>query len=158
MSLIENAREKLTPPGQGSTTTPSHYKGNGVEAIQVIEAFDLNFHLGNVVKYVLRADRKGNSPVEDLRKAQWYLEREISRRTPRVPQGTAEVAIETYATALPSPCHKNASIALVTNSKTGRFVLLCSECYAEMGRWGRESRIRGALVRESTALFLQRDS
>lgn len=56
---------------------PQHYLGNGVEVIDVIEAFNLNFHLGNTIKYILRAGHKG-SRSEDLRKALWYLNREIS--------------------------------------------------------------------------------
>ena len=64
---------------------PPHYSSNGVEAIDVIEAFDLNFHLGNVVKYVLRADRKG-APMTDLRKGLWYLSQEIMRRNNAVIQ------------------------------------------------------------------------
>lgn len=59
---------------------PSHYQAGGLESIDVIEAFELNFRLGNVVKYVLRADRKGKA-LEDLKKARWYLDREISKRT-----------------------------------------------------------------------------
>lgn len=59
---------------------PAHYSAGGIEAIDVIEAFGLGFHLGNVVKYVLRAGRKSADALEDLRKAQWYLEREIKRR------------------------------------------------------------------------------
>lgn len=59
---------------------PPHYKANGIEAIDVIEAFGLGFHLGNAVKYILRAGRKGDA-VEDLKKARWYLDREISRRS-----------------------------------------------------------------------------
>lgn len=56
---------------------PPHYKGvTGLEAINVIEGFDLNFRLGNCVKYILRAGRKG-ARIEDLQKAQWYLSREI---------------------------------------------------------------------------------
>lgn len=58
---------------------PPHYRARGVESIQVIEAFGLGFHLGNVVKYVLRADRKG-APLDDLKKARWYLDREIAAR------------------------------------------------------------------------------
>lgn len=59
---------------------PPHYKaGNGLEAIDVIEGFGLGFHLGNVVKYLLRADRKG-AALQDLCKARWYLEREIDRK------------------------------------------------------------------------------
>lgn len=56
---------------------PSHYQGNGIEVIDVIEAFDLGFCLGNVVKYVLRAGKK-DARLQELRKAMWYLEREIS--------------------------------------------------------------------------------
>lgn len=59
---------------------PSHYQAGGLESIDVIEAFELNFRLGNVIKYVLRADRKGKA-LEDLKKARWYLDREISKRT-----------------------------------------------------------------------------
>lgn len=55
---------------------PPHYKGNGIECIEVIEAFNLGFHLGNSIKYILRAGKKGNRK-EDLMKAMWYLEREI---------------------------------------------------------------------------------
>ncbi len=58
---------------------PPHYKGNGMEAIDVIEAFDLGYRLGNVVKYVLRAGKKG-AAMGDLKKAQWYLEREMALR------------------------------------------------------------------------------
>jgi len=59
---------------------PAHYGGgdNPYEAIKVIEAWGLGFCLGNVVKYVSRAGKKGDS-VEDLKKAAWYLQREIER-------------------------------------------------------------------------------
>jgi hypothetical protein len=56
---------------------PQHYGGdNPYETIKVIEAWQLNFHLGNVVKYISRAGKKGDK-IEDLRKAMWYLQREI---------------------------------------------------------------------------------
>lgn len=60
---------------------PTHYGGedNPYEAIKVIEAWDLGFNLGNVVKYLSRAGKKGNT-LEDLRKAAWYLQREIQNR------------------------------------------------------------------------------
>jgi len=57
---------------------PEHYQANGIEAIDVIEAYGLNFNLGNVIKYILRADKKGNKK-QDLEKAQWYLKREIEK-------------------------------------------------------------------------------
>lgn len=61
---------------------PGHYGGedNPYEAIKVIEAWELDFCLGNVVKYISRAGKKGEwKHLEDLKKAQWYLNREISR-------------------------------------------------------------------------------
>jgi hypothetical protein len=58
---------------------PDHYQSDKMEVIDIIEAFELNFHLGNVVKYITRADKKGNS-LEDLEKAKWYLQREINNR------------------------------------------------------------------------------
>jgi hypothetical protein len=59
-------------------TTPAHYQIDP-EPWDVIERWGLGFHLGNVVKYVARADRKG-TPIEDLEKAATYLRREITRR------------------------------------------------------------------------------
>jgi hypothetical protein len=60
---------------------PPHYKTGGIEVLDFIEAKDLNYRLGNVVKYVSRAGKKINSdPVQDLEKARFYLEREIEAR------------------------------------------------------------------------------
>lgn len=57
---------------------PKHYGGDTTyEAIKVIEAWGLSFCLGNVVKYICRAPLKGQ--VEDLKKARWYLDREIQQ-------------------------------------------------------------------------------
>ena len=59
---------------------PSHYGGkdNPYEAIKVIDAWNLDFCLGNVVKYISREEKKGNNSKEqDLKKALWYLEHEI---------------------------------------------------------------------------------
>ena len=58
---------------------PPHYKSGGMEAIDVIEAFFADdFHLASAFKYLARAGKKGDY-VEDLEKAAWYLQREISR-------------------------------------------------------------------------------
>jgi hypothetical protein len=58
---------------------PQHYTSHpsGIEVIQITE--HMNFCLGNAVKYILRADLKGNA-VQDLQKARWYIDREIQRR------------------------------------------------------------------------------
>jgi hypothetical protein len=59
---------------------PQHYQ-NKVTPMDVIEMYDLNFSLGNVIKYVLRAGKKsGESDLDDLSKALWYLNREIEFR------------------------------------------------------------------------------
>jgi hypothetical protein len=58
---------------------PAHYKSGGIETIDFIEAKKLGYNLGNVVKYVSRSEYKG-APIEDLKKARWYLDREISNR------------------------------------------------------------------------------
>lgn len=58
---------------------PKHYTFGTIEVIDAIEAWQLNFHLGNVVKYIARAEHKGDS-ISDLKKARWYLDREIKRR------------------------------------------------------------------------------
>ncbi len=59
---------------------PKHYTAHpsGVECITVTEHF--NFNMGNAIKYIWRADDKAN-PVEDLKKAAWYINREINRRS-----------------------------------------------------------------------------
>jgi hypothetical protein len=64
-------------PAPDMVNHPPHYKVGGIETIDFIEAKGLNYHLGNVVKYVTRADHKGER-LENLKKAQWYLEREIA--------------------------------------------------------------------------------
>lgn len=59
---------------------PEYYEKNGIEAIDFIEAHNLNFSRGNVIKYLTRAGRKsGEEELAALEKAQWYLDREIDR-------------------------------------------------------------------------------
>lgn len=57
---------------------PPHYGGDTTyECIKIIEAWNLDFHLGNVVKYISRNGKKTKSQIEDLEKAKWYLNRKI---------------------------------------------------------------------------------
>jgi hypothetical protein len=60
-----------------NVNSPTHYTTGGIETIDFIEAKTLNYNLGNVVKYVSRSDYKGKK-LEDLKKARWYLCREIN--------------------------------------------------------------------------------
>ena len=57
---------------------PQHYQGNNFEVIDIINDYSLNFELGNAIKYILRADKKGNKK-QDLMKAVWYLKHELSK-------------------------------------------------------------------------------
>jgi len=86
----DGAHYKDCPPIEANVPTslptsdmvnhPPHYTGHpsGIECIQITE--HMGFCLGNAMKYIWRADLK-NDAIEDLRKAIWYIEREISRRT-----------------------------------------------------------------------------
>jgi hypothetical protein len=64
------------PAASLDAVNPAHYRGDAV--MRIIEEWDLGFCLGNVIKYILRHDMKAG--IEDLKKARWYLDREISRR------------------------------------------------------------------------------
>jgi hypothetical protein len=55
---------------------PEHYKSDSIEVIDIIDSFNLNFNLGNSIKYILRADKKGNRK-QDLQKALWYINHEL---------------------------------------------------------------------------------
>jgi hypothetical protein len=57
---------------------PKHYQGNNFEVIDIINDYKLNFELGNAIKYILRAEKKGNKK-QDLEKAIWYLRYELSK-------------------------------------------------------------------------------
>lgn len=57
---------------------PAHYNLGGIEVLDFIEAYAADdYHIGNVIKYVARYRHKGK-PVEDLRKAKFYLDRKIA--------------------------------------------------------------------------------
>jgi hypothetical protein len=68
---------EMFEPKADAVNHPAHYTVGGIDTIDFIEAKKLGYNLGNVVKYLTRADHKGNK-LEDLRKAQWYLTREIN--------------------------------------------------------------------------------
>ena len=78
MQSAEGDRQiEMFEPKADPINNPTHYTVGGIETIDFIEAKKLGYNLGNVVKYLTRADHKGNK-MEDLRKAQWYLTREIN--------------------------------------------------------------------------------
>jgi len=57
---------------------PAHYEACQPEPIVIIEAWDLDFHTAQVLKYIARAPYKG-AHLEDLKKARWYLDRKIDK-------------------------------------------------------------------------------
>lgn len=76
-SAITNLKKERKAKAD-AVNSPAHYTDGGIETIDYIEAKSLNYHLGNVVKYVSRAGKK-DAMLVDLEKAQWYLTREIAR-------------------------------------------------------------------------------
>jgi hypothetical protein len=77
---MKSVRERTGTLPMDMVNHPSHYTAGGIETIDFIEAKQLNYHLGQVIKYVTRAEYKNNF-LEDLKKAQWYLNREIENRS-----------------------------------------------------------------------------
>jgi hypothetical protein len=79
--LLDNLKSKqlVDYPIHDAVNHPSHYVSHpsGIECIQITE--HMGFNLGNALKYIWRADLKHNA-IEDLRKAVWYIERELSLR------------------------------------------------------------------------------
>jgi hypothetical protein len=73
---IENCPHCSTAIEYDPVDKPKHYNFGKFEVIEVIEDWDPGYHLGNVIKYVARAKHKGKY-LEDLKKAQWYLNRAI---------------------------------------------------------------------------------
>lgn len=87
-----------------SVNHPKHYTSHpsGIECIQITE--HMGFNLGNAVKYVWRADLKHDA-IEDLRKAVWYIEREIAKRTNIPKSAVAEEVHEVDGTVQSSRWH-----------------------------------------------------
>jgi len=80
--VIKDRKNKVEFTESEQVYHPDHYGGkdNPYEAIKVIEAWGLDFNLGNVVKYISRAGKKEPAAeLQDLEKALWYLQRSIDK-------------------------------------------------------------------------------
>lgn len=77
LATLPVVKDIVTTHHTDMVNSPPHYKTGGVETIDFIEAKKLDYNLGNVVKYITRADHKGDK-YEDLCKARWYLNRAIA--------------------------------------------------------------------------------
>ena len=76
LAMARNEKIRMQPAGD-MVNSPPHYTAGGIETIDFIEAKELDYHLGNVVKYITRSGHKGDK-LKDLEKAQWYLNRAIN--------------------------------------------------------------------------------
>ncbi len=76
---LRKAQEETCPTPDDGVNHPAHYGGadNPYEAIKVIDAWQLGFCLGNVVKYIARGGKKHPDLIADLKKGAWYLNHEI---------------------------------------------------------------------------------
>ena len=75
-AMEEQAWTEPTKEAPSDPINPSHYKAGGLEVIQIIEAFQLDYHRASALKYLLRAGRKGDE-VEDMKKCAWFVDRRI---------------------------------------------------------------------------------
>lgn len=75
--LMQGGADIVTKHHTDMVNEPPHYKTGGIETIDFIEAKKLDYNLGNAVKYITRADHKGDKH-EDLCKARWYINRAIA--------------------------------------------------------------------------------
>ena len=78
ITVTEAPKPKKVKIKTDLVNNPAHYTAGGIETIDFIEAKDLSYNLGNVVKYITRAHHKGEL-LQDLKKAQWYLNREVGK-------------------------------------------------------------------------------
>ena len=77
-TLVPNGLMSMQVYADDKINSPTHYKVGGIETIDFIEAKNLGYNLGNVVKYISRAEHKDNK-LDNLKKAQWYLHRAVSK-------------------------------------------------------------------------------
>ena len=78
MKLDEAVENMIDTEGEDMVNSPPHYRGQGLESIEVIDAFvpdPYSYYMGNVLKYVMRSLSKNGK--QDLEKAKWYLDKMI---------------------------------------------------------------------------------
>jgi len=76
--FTSNTPITMEEPVSDPVDHPAHYKVGGIETIDFIEAKEFNYNMGNAVKYISRAEHKGDKK-QDLEKAIWYLNRELAK-------------------------------------------------------------------------------
>lgn len=71
-------------------TNPDYYKNYSIQVTDAINSWNLNWCQGNIVKYIVRAGKKSNDPRSDLKKALWYIQKELSKYGNTTEQNTTE--------------------------------------------------------------------
>lgn len=117
---------------------PQHYKPGKLEAINIIEHYNLGFRLGNTIKYILRHKSKHETKLkqlEDLKKAKWYLDREIAKLEKKI-----EKANRTENVLCLSVDHTTKAICLLPKLHTGESHLGYQEGFfnKKLVRWNSE--------------------
>jgi Protein of unknwon function (DUF3310) len=76
--MIQESTNRFLEEKSDKVNPPAHYHAHGLEVVDVIKAFDLDFDLGTAIKYILRADKRGSRET-DLEKAIWYLQHALRK-------------------------------------------------------------------------------
>lgn len=98
---------------------PDHYRPGTYEAIKVIEAWKLGFHLGSAVKYIARIGRKAND-VEDAKKAIWYLQRWIDKQGEGEPKTEFAILVNGVTHVVDREHQSHSDIVRLAFGKNGR--------------------------------------
>lgn len=83
VSSTASPEQEQEPAHNNLVDSPPHYHSDTIEVIDAVEHWGLGFNLGNVVKYIARCQYKNNE-LTDLKKALWYLKREIETQEDRL--------------------------------------------------------------------------
>jgi DNA-binding SARP family transcriptional activator len=139
------------PSGPGTVEHPAHYGGKDdpYEAIKVIEAWGLGFHLGNALKYIRRAGRKG-SRLEDLKKARWSLNSAVCALR-KVLRGAETLAVSPIRVVLEGGYYRLSPDVRVSSDRAAFDMR-----YASGQQFERDGRIREASAEYEKAIELYR--
>jgi len=114
-----------------SVNHPTHYNETGIEVIEITDSYELNFCLGNAIKYLLRCGLKHENVLEDVRKAIWYLNHYLYYSLPKfAPKEPISVRTAMFGRILPREV-ENAMYILLTglgNNRTTIYANIAKDC------------------------------
>lgn len=110
---------------------PKHYNETGIEVIEITDSYELNFCLGNAVKYLLRCGLKHENIQEDVKKAIWYLNHALYASLPKIaPRTPISVRAAMFGRILPKEV-ENAMYILLTglgNNTSTVYINIVRDC------------------------------